>query len=303
MSSTSFVSDQLIDKVSLDSFAFLQVKAFGDLVIAAASLRTLPALERSRCRLVICPYLKNLADVLAVACEIEVLDTEDSTVPAAFNLKRAGLLQGFTSLLSLRTAVKHIMPQSTIVMTSVGFRERFIIGKHLYHEVPSADNVYLGYQKFIDKCFPSLVTPPSPSLPNETVRSSRVLICPYSRVYSKNLPSQVVIDLAAVCEEAGFDYEILLLEGECFEHPNSPRKRVIPRQFDALSAALSECAAVISADSLPAHLAEYFGTPTFVVSPIENCYWFPRSVFLGDHWGVFFDKSISARLRHFLYML
>jgi hypothetical protein len=303
MSSTSIVSDQFIDKVSLDSFAFLQVKAFGDLVIAAASLRTLPVLDRSRCRLVVCPYLKILAEVLAVGCEIEVLDTADAIVPAAFNLKQAGLLQGITSLISLRTAVKRIKPQSTIVMPSVGFRERFIIGKHSYHEIPSADNVYLGYQKFIDKSFPSLVTSLSPTLAKKTVRSSRVLICPYSRVYSKNLPSQVVIELAAVCDEAGLDSEILLLEGECFEHPNSPFKRVIPRQFDALSAALSDCAAVISADSLPAHLAEYCGTPTFVVSPIENCYWFPRSVFLGDHWGVFFDKSISARLRHFLDMI
>ena len=302
MHSLGSLLDRMYFEAFPPTFAFLQVKAFGDLVIAAASLRSLPAPELSRCRLVICPYLKDLAQVLSPGCEIVVLGTSDSSVPAAFNLKQEGLLMGLKSLLILRGAVERIMPDSTLVMTTIGIRERFIVGKNSYRKIPTANNVYLGYQMFIDQSFPSLITL-TPSLAIEKVRLTRILICPYSRVNSKNLPLQVVIELAAICEEACLDFEILLLEGEHFEHPKLPFKRVIPRRFDALSAALSECAAVISADSLPAHLAEYCGTPTFVVSPIENCYWFPKSVFVGDNWGVFFDKSTPTRLRRFLAML
>ena len=285
--------------VRLPSYALLQFKAFGDLVIAAASLRSLPAMELSRCRLVIGPYLKDLAQTLAPGCEVEVLNTADITVPAAFDVKRLGIVKGIASLLTLRAAVARAAPDATLVMERLGIRERFIVGRHLHREIPCADNVYLGYEAFIAQTFAPLNSPAQP-LSLAVVRQRRVLICPISRVGFKNLPPHLVIELARVCEEAGLEVEILLLEGELFEYPNAPRKRVIPCRFSALSASLSECAAVISADSLPAHLAEYCGTPTFVVSPIENCYWFPKRVFQGDHWGLFSDKAHNPRLRRFL---
>lgn len=58
---------------------------------------------------------------------------------------------------------------------------------------------------------------------------------------------------------------------------------------------------MISADSLPAHLAEYRGTPAFVASPVTNPYWLPSRAFTGRHWGLFDQMpELTARLQRFL---
>jgi ADP-heptose:LPS heptosyltransferase len=76
---------------------------------------------------------------------------------------------------------------------------------------------------------------------------------------------------------------------------------VIPRRFDAFADALAGYAAVISGDSLPAHLAEYRGTPAFVASPVHNRYWLPKRAFLGEHWGLIHERAeLMVRLRRFL---
>lgn len=285
--------------MSLQSYAFVELKSFGDLVMSAGSLRLLPAADLTRCRLVIGPYLQDLSQALAPPCQVEVLDIPDRNVPALFDMKKRGLIAGLRSALTLRAALSRAAAGNTLVMESQARRERFIAGRRNCLAVPRASNVYLAFEAFLVRTFGATAST-APVAPNPT-RPRRVALCPFSRVAAKNIPPDMIVALVRVCQRAGFEAELLMLEGERFEHPESPPARVIPRRFDALAKALADYAAVISADSLPAHLAEYRTTPAFIASPVENRYWLPKHAFQGDHWGLFTDGAqLMARLQRFL---
>ena len=63
----------------------------------------------------------------------------------------------------------------------------------------------------------------------------------------------------------------------------------VPRNFSAMANAIKKVDAVISADSMPAHMAEYFGVPVFVITPEPNRYWLPVSAFNNNFWCCFND--------------
>ncbi len=285
--------------MSLQSYAFVELKSFGDLVMSAASLRMLPPTDLARCRLVIGPYLQDLSRALAPTCQVEVLEIADRNVPALFDMKKRGVMAGLRSALTLRAALSRAAPGTTLVMESQARRERFIAGRRDCLAIPRADNVYLAFEAFMARTFGVVAS--GTGLPRDPARAPRVALCPFSRVAAKNIPPEMVVALAHECERAGFEPELLQLEGERFEHPQAPPARVIPRRFDALADALAGYAAAISADSLPAHLAEYRGTPAFIASPVENRYWLPKYAFQGDHWGLIPDRDqLMARLQRFL---
>lgn len=285
--------------MNLQSYAFVELKSFGDLVMSAASLRLLPASDLARCQLVVGRHLQDLSQALAPPCEVEVLDIPDRTVPALFDMKKRGVIAGLRSALALRAALSRTAPGATLVMESQARRERFIVGRRDCLAVPRADNVYLAFEAFMTRTFNT--TTPSRSVTPHPKRARRVALCPFSRVALKNLPPDMIVALAHECGRAGFEAELLLLEGERFEHPDAPPSRVIPRRFDALADTLAGYAAVISADSLPAHLAEYRATPAFVASPVENRYWLPKRAFQGNHWGLLTDRvQLISRLQRFL---
>lgn len=294
--------------VLLRNFAFVEVKAFGDLVVAASSIRQLPPASQARCRLVIGPYLSDLSQALAPPCPVELLPIADRSVPALFNVKKCGPWAALRSAISLRSALTEAAPEATLVTERRTVRECFITGHRPALAIPCADNVYLAFEAFMiqhlglpNSAQSSTGLPLAAAPKTDSPRPRRIALCPFSRVAAKNIPPETVVALARECEQAGFQAELLLLEGECFEHPNALPARIIQRRFDALADALTGYAAVISADSLPAHLAEYRATPAFIASPIENRYWLPRRAFQGDHWGLFTDHDqMMTRLQRFL---
>ena len=75
---------------------------------------------------------------------------------------------------------------------------------------------------------------------------------------------------------------------------------MIPRNFTSLATAIKSVDCILSADSLPAHQAEYFGKPTFVAVPRSNEYWMPHGCFTERRWGLFHATSeFSAKLDGF----
>lgn len=280
------------------SYAFVELKAFGDLTVTAATLRSLPREALGRFMLLIGPHLGDLARALKPACAVETLPLPDRHVPALFDLKKHGLMAGLRSALSLRGALATAASDSVLVLPRQARRERFIAGGRRSLALPPAENIYVAHERFLQQQIGATVMPLEL---DHAMRSQRIALCPFSRIAAKNLPRNLVIELAGTCAKAGFDVELLLLEGEHFDDRNAPRTRVIPRRFDALADALAAYAGVISADSLPAHLAEYRGTPAFVASPVPNRYWLPAHAFKSEHWGLF-DRRIEldARLQRFL---
>ena len=284
--------------MSLQTYAFIEIKSFGDLVISAASLRSLRPEDAARCRLVIGSHLQDLCRALSPVCEVDVIQVSEGSVPAIFDIKQKGLVAGIFSAFALREKLSSAAPGSTLVMESQAYRERFIVGRRQCIAIPKAENVYIAFESFIANTF----TLKEPELAiNIEAQSSRIALCPFSRVAAKNIPTDLVFELAQVCKSAGFQAELLLLEGEVIKKASGLYQRVIPRRFESLKSALEDYAAVISADSLPAHLAEYQGKPAFVVTPVSNTYWLPLQAFKGQHWGLIDKKNdLTQRLQYFL---
>jgi hypothetical protein len=286
----------------VDHFAFVQVKAFGDLTIAAASLRALPPPAIARCSLLIGPHLTNLVTALAPGGAIETLSLREQGIPPIFDLRNHGLMAGVRSAMLLRDALRNAASDSVLVMPRSAYRERFIAGMRPSTTLPPADNVYIAYRHFFQDnlhCEVSLQTesvlvPPS-------IRG-RVALCPLSRVATKNMSVPLINGIAEFCARAGFRPELLLLDGECLNRclVDLPI-RVVPRRFDALADALTDYSGVISVDSLPSHLAEFRGVPSFVVTPTPNTYWLPLRAYSGQHWGLFGSiPELTDRLGRFL---
>lgn len=283
-------------------FAFVQVKAFGDLTIAASSLRALPPSAMARCSLVISPHLSNLVAALAPGCAVEMLSLPEQGLPPIFDLKKHGLMAGVRSAISLRDALRNAASGSVLVMPRPAPRERFIAGMRPTTTLPPANNVYIAYERFFqDNLHYDLYRQTAAMLATPNIRG-RIALCPLSRVVTKNMSAPLLNRISEFCVRAGFRTEVLLLEGEslsdCF--PDLPIREV-PRRFDALADALTEYTGVISVDSLPSHLAEFRGVPSFVVMPVPNTYWLPLRAYTGQHWGLFDRMSeLTDRLGRFL---
>lgn len=284
--------------VGVSSYAFVELKSFGDLVVAASSIRTLSPADVASCRLLIGPHLSDLTKVLAPPCMIETLAISDRNVPALFDVKKCGIVAGLRSAAALRSALATAAPGTTLVLPRSACRERFIVGQRVWQALPRADNVYVAFERFMRNTF---LDARSVS-PRSAERPHRIALCPFSRVAAKNVPVRLIAEMSDVCARGGFQPELLLLEGERLDEPlDGLAIRIIPRRFDMLANALAEYSGVISADSLPAHLAEYRGTPAFVASPVSNTYWLPSRAFESQHWGVFEQaRELIPRLKHFL---
>lgn len=284
---------------SVLNYAFVQIKSFGDLTISLAALRRLSAEDLAQCCVVLSPHLKDLYQALSPAYALEILDIPDQNVPAIFDVKKRGPMAALLSAMTLRRSLASSAPGATLVMERMTARERFVVGRRTGVGLPHEDNVYLAYERFLSEIF----TLRNSALPQVNVAgtSRRIAVCPLSRVAAKNIPLSLILNMADVCHRAGFEIELLLLEGEPFDIPNALPTRVIARRFDALASALTSYAGVISADSLPAHLAEYRGRPAFVATPVQNTYWLPEQAYKSAHWGLFEQRAdLTTRLLHFL---
>jgi len=88
--------------------------------------------------------------------------------------------------------------------------------------------------------------------------------------------------------------EVMLLEGErpSLEGADLPIV-VVPRDFAAMRQAIEQADAVISPDSMTAHLAEHCNKPVLIVTPEHKFYWMPR--FAARHGTIaLFDEPLAT---------
>jgi len=278
------------------ALAFVSLKAFGDLVVLRTMLRrvrgTAPAV-------VIGSHLVELFRALGDYPGECALIESGTDVPAMFDLRRRGLRSGLRSAASLRRRLQHasIPLGATLVFDRIGWRERFIAGRRATAALPAAANIYTAYNGtglFEKDSIGSLIAP------NKSKVSS-VGIFPASRIARKDVPRALVSDVADAAIECGLQPMVYVLEGERpdLEGLAQPLQR-LPRTFAALVAAVRSVDLVISADSLPAHLAENSGVPVFVVTPTENRYWLPLTAYERNLWARFDQAATCSHLREFL---
>jgi ADP-heptose:LPS heptosyltransferase len=264
------------------------LKAFGDFLIAySALLRARASDPAADIQLLAGEHVRPLGLALGVQ-EAQVHYIGGSAlkdVPAAFDVRRRGLWAAWRSLAALRQAVHSALPvHRQLVFDRLGLREQFIGGGRSRLALPGeVPNIYLAYDaNFLAG---------SSTAPRFEVGSAarRALIVAASRVPRKVLPREVIAQVHRQLADRGVAAQVLLLEGELVEVPRSVGLIRLPRQFSALIASLRETDIVVSADSLPAHIGEHLGKPTFVISPAPNPYWLPRAAFLQGGHGVFGD--------------
>lgn len=275
---------------------FLQVKAFGDLVIAnTAAERVIPA-DRHGLTLAVGKHLRPLCEAIRPSIRVVELATVEPGVPSIFDIRRNGVLAAVKSAWQVRRAIQQaeLGNAGPFLFDRLSSRERFIAAGHPARGMQAdCPNIYEGYDRLLVDAGFRLSTPASKK------RSGRRLagIFPGSRIAAKNLPQDLVSEILFESERAGVPVSLFLLEGERpdLEASSLPHV-VIPRRFDALRDAIASTDVVISADSLPAHLAESLQIDSFVLTPRPNEFWMPYTVLANRRWCLFNDPDRLSRV-------
>lgn len=274
-----------------DGDVVMALKSFGDMVIAATSIARAPVAQRPP--LAIGDHLLPLWNAIGGG-EAIVVAHGFPGVPPAYDVRKQGYRRFALSLAALHRATARATPRGArLVFDSDGWRQRIIAGRRTRTALPAAPNIYRAYRDYL-------------ALPGDTAapaqpQGATVGLFPGSRLVSKMLPVPLVAALMEAVAARGLTPVLWLLDGESpeLEAAGLPF-RAVPRSFDALRDAIAGMDRVISADSLPAHLAERLGVPSFVVSPVDNRYWLPESAFDADRWALFDEAAAGARLAAFL---
>lgn len=268
------------------------IKSFGDLVIALTAIARRDA-ARPAPRLLLGEHLRPLFAALEATLPlpmIAVLRHGQSGVPSAYDARKNGLRAAASSLMALRREIR-LTQANRLLFDRLGWRERFIAAGRPVQGLPGADNIYLAYEKVLGGHGQGSAGPPA---------SSILGIFPGSRLARKNLPLQVIEAARRAAMAQGVLPHLYLLEGERPDLEQAAvASTILPRSFETMINAVVQCGAVVSADSMPAHLAEALGVPVYVASPMPNPYWLPRSAFVARRWCVFGDP-IEHKLTPFL---
>src|SRR5690606_592120 len=130
----------------------LQVKSFGDLVIAVSAAERVVAPDRSGVRVAIGQHLAGLWDALTPTVGAIELDTRERGVPALFDVRKHGVRAALRSALDLRrTIARAPIPSETLLLLDrVNLRERFILSDRHTAAIPEdVRNIYAGYAQLL----------------------------------------------------------------------------------------------------------------------------------------------------------
>jgi hypothetical protein len=285
--------------MTIPSIAVAITKSFGDFVIAHSVLHTVEDNAKDRVRLIACGHLKRLNASLPNDVRVTFVNSGDEHVPALFDLKKRGAIAAVNSAFSLRRAFQEIerVHNEALAFHMLGVRERFIAGRWpVIAPRNRGANIYETYHQFLAeqqiRASPAL-------LPIRAGNARSVGVFSESRLVEKRLTAPTLSLIFNRAAAAGIDAKLFILDGDPVPQLEVPRVANIPRNFESLADAICSVESVVSADSLPAHLAEYFARPVFVASSRPNEYWLPFGCFAAKHWGVFgnaaeFSASLDA---------
>lgn len=262
---------------------FCSFKAYGDMVIACNFLRNV---DSDKNGLLVGSHLSLLLNALEYKATSKVVETGNA-VPAVFNVNKCGYLNAACSAIHLRKNIQEVLDEGrdTLVFDSLGLRQRFLAWPfHVETIGGSGDgNIYLHYARYLGiVCDLDHSTYESQDNPNGII-----YIFPDSRIKEKELPDWLIIQIAKENEKYGKE-TILVKVGKSAHLPQfSSLQLQWVDGFDNLMTQIRKADLIVTADSLPAHLAEYVGIPVFVFSPIANDYWMPLSCFKNGYFSEF----------------
>lgn len=257
--------------------------AFGDFLIDCYFAN----LAYPRCRLLSASYLRPLAEAIQFKGAIRYFDMQVNDVPpSVFNLRKAGIRAIISSMQQLRAGISSsTSPADTINVPHKDIRwwlacsPRRVVPLRLRHE-----NIYLAYCSRFELSPESLISK-MPGRPRE------VLIFPDSRQPNKQIPDSTLQSVMEINAMFGVRTTIVRVRPPDKNVNNSPNE-VSLWGLTNLVRLIQEAEAIVSADSLPGHLAEYFKRPVFILTPKANEPLMPLSVLLYKRWSCFNQLDI-----------
>lgn len=270
----------------MTDFAFLTLKAFGDYAIAYANLNGL--LEPSSH--FIGSHLAELANAIDGDWQPSILTHGDRSVPAAYDVRKRGVVAAGFSMVQLRDSISRVDGAKILVFDRLTFRERCLAGKRAAVCLPPAPNINIAYEAFCETHDLGRALPGAPQFAASAGRGNVARIFAGSRIANKKIPVALCEALSLRLAKQGLKVETIVIEGEYpeIECSTVPLK-VLPRGFRGLMDHVASADLVISADSLPAHLAAIAGRKVVVASPVANPYWLPKTCFESGAWSLFSD--------------
>jgi len=283
------------------SHSLVTLKGFGDFVIAVnAASNIYGAYDRAKLQLIAGRHVAKLADALGVSEQVSFVGVNDTLdVPAIYDLKRCGFIAGARSLLVIQRHINKIPSSSALIFDRLGWREHLIGVGHALCELPrDSGNIYVAYARFFERLGYKL----TPAKSRSNFNFKKAIIIPGARMKHRVIPSKIIHQIAKKLLLNCVETKVILIDGESFEIPLGVPVEVIPRQFAALISTIKSADLVICADSLPAHLSEFFDVPVFVFTPIPDwsIYWLPKSAFYSEGMASFedaeyFDRWLDSR--------
>lgn len=278
MLNKQFKNDSVLNIASL--------KAYGDFLVAMRALNSIRS--NSNIRIVANYHLKPLYNALNQEdLKIDFLSLSNKYgIPAIFDLKKQGVFYGTKSILELRRYFLQNYRDQNFLVDRIGIRERIIFSGVQKHQLPLSNNIYNGYMDFflennIDFSDYEYLT--------KIDSINKVLIIPGSRIKEKCFPYSVMVNLKKIIEKEKIEAVFLKLNNEEIELPLKVKIKSIEPSFIKLREEIKSSDVVIAADSLPAHLADYLGKPTFVLGRQHNKFWLPINSYRFDYVATFDD--------------
>lgn len=268
------------DHIVKNRIVIPQIKSYGDLVIACYSL----AKYGNGQEIILCGrHLLNLVQAIGFE-NYEILECAE--VPAFFDLKKRGIVAGVSSFATLRGALKEkLRPTDSVIIDKLGLKERLLYrGLHAFPIGPTY-NIYRDYKLFFGASDVE-------SSNCESFHPGDIVgVFPDSRVARKIIPDNLCVSLLEKLNALGYRCKLVKVgfgeDTEVIKYVNG---------FESLIDSIRGFDSIISSDSLPAHLAQMYEIPVFVMSPVDNSYWLPeyslerKASCLFGNWNVAVDE-------------
>lgn len=252
--------------------------AFGDFIIDCNFMRR----AGPDTGILAASYLEPLAHALDYPGRLRFFDMPTSDVPPSIWNARSAKLPSIlrSSLLMQRGIHNALRPSDTLTVPTPDMRWKVICWpRRIGFTREPGENIYAAYSAKLRIDPATLLTP-------LTRRPVSVLIFPESRQTVRNLSNETVARIVAVNRELGVTSRIVRIRPPEASSPLAENE-VALWGLSALIDAVRSAEAIVTADSMPAHLGAYFMQPTFVFTPVPKASWpqLPTSVLQPGAWN------------------
>lgn len=256
---------------------FTSFKSYGDFIILLTILRKFDVSYKVFATSHLLPLFKSMNSNI----NIVFFKINENYIPSIFNFKKDGFWKALISFIKIKLFLyKNLTKDDLLVFDKYSFREFFLslFHKKIFISCSKFHNIYLDYENFINKKLIFLL--------QKKDLKNNIAIFPESRDKKKLLPAIFVKELVVYLESKNFFVSTIIVDELLLNKFSDCNVKLNNNSFDGLIKNIKENN-VISADSLPSHIAEHFNIPNFVFVAKPNEYWMPYSCYTMHHWDIF----------------